>query len=94
MRTTLDPRLTLDDGDTISSFEFSDSFLGAKILRKGAYVSVPITLIRIALFFFSVFDIIRQETLGKSFLVLCTAFNFWFEIIDSSIDGHSSGMQW
>ena len=26
MRTALDPRLTLDDGDTIFSFEFSDSF--------------------------------------------------------------------
>ena len=51
MRTALDPRLTLDDGDTISSFEFTDSFLGAKILRKGAYVSVPITLSRIALLF-------------------------------------------
>ena len=32
--------------------------------------------------------------LGKSFLVLCTVFSFWFEIIDSSIDSHSSGMQW
>ena len=44
MRTALEPRLTLDNGNKISSFECPDSFLGATLLRNGAYVSVPITI--------------------------------------------------